>query len=188
MKELFLPINLQLILAGMVFFFLGYALAPMVYFKKVKVLTTFPLWIASKLEKESHKKWNPYFLFVFIFSLNTISLTIDFFSGFILFLPIVLAVWTGLNVGVATFHTLKGELYYLALLNPVALFELPAVFFTFGLALGYNSKILNLGIINTSIGSGIYWHSFLWIVIPLLLIAAVIEAALIYLAQKMEQK
>ena len=188
MKELLLPINFQLVLAGMVFFFFGYALAPLVYHKQIKPLTAFPLWIAAKLEKESQAKWNPYLLFLFIFVLNSISLSIDFVSGFVFFLPILLAIWTGLNVGVVTFHTLKGTFYYAALFNPVALFELPAVFCTFALALGLNIRESGLEILNLNSDLSLYLNTFLWLVLPLLLIAAVVEAVFIHWAQKMEQK
>jgi len=187
MSELFLPIRLQLVLAGMVFFFAGYALAPWVYFKKIKWLLTFPLWIAEKLEKWSKKEINPYLMFIFIFSVNTFSLTIDFISGLVLFLPILFALWTGLNIGIVTFHTLKGEFYYAALLNPVAMIELPAVFITFALALGYNLQLMELSGQDTSWGFDTYLHSYIWIVIPLLLISAVVETFFIHWAQKMEE-
>ena len=188
MSGLFLPVRIQLVFVGMVFFFSGYAAAPWIYHKKIKWLLAFPLWIADKLKTWSEKKINVYGLFFFIFGVNSISLTLDFLSGFILFLPILFATWTGLNIGVVTFHSLKGEFYFAALLNPVALLELPAVFITFALALGYNMQLLEWS------AEGLFWkfdtylHSYLWIVIPLLFISAVVETALIHWAQKIEEK
>lgn len=188
MSELFLPLQLQLLLAGMLFFFIGYALAPLAYAKKIKWLTAYPLWVAEKLESWTKKKINPYILFVFILSVNTTSLTLDFLSGWAPGLPILFAVWTGLNVGVITFKTLKGEFYYTALINPVALLELPAVFITFALAFGINAKILFLNVPGTDFDFQLYLNSFIWLVLPLLLIAAFVETALIHWSQKIEQE
>ncbi len=186
MSDLFLPVRLQLVLAGMVFFFSGYAAAPWIYHKKIKWLLAFPLWIAEKLETWSEKKINVYWLFLFIFSINSISLTLDLLSGYILFLPILFAAWTGLNIGVVTFHSLKGEFYFAALMNPVALIELPAVFITFALALSYNLQLLGWGGKEFSWKTDTYLHSYLGIVIPLLFIAAIIETAFIHWAQKIQ--
>jgi len=187
MSDLFLPLTLQLLLAGMLFFFLGYALAPLAYAREIKWLTTYPLWVADKLEAWADKKINPYLLFLFILSVNSISLSLDFFSGWVPGLPILFAVWTGLNVGVITFKTLKGEFYYAALINPVALLELPAVFIAFGLAFGVNAKILSVNISVAQFGFQQFIQSYLGLVLPLLLIAAIVETALITFAQKMEK-
>ncbi len=186
MSDLFLPVRLQLVFTGMVFFFVGYAAAPWIYHKKVKWLLVFPLWIAEKLESWSKKKINAFGLFLFIFGVNNISLTLDLLSGFILFLPILFAVWTGLNIGVVTFHSLKGEFYFAALVNPVALIELPAVFITFALALSYNLQLLEWGGKEFFWQTATYLHSYLGIVLPLLFVAAVIETALIHWAQKIQ--
>ncbi len=186
MSALFLPVRLTLVLAGMVFFFVGYAAAPWVYHKNIKWLVAFPMWMSVKLEAWSKKKINVYGLFLFIFGVNSISLTIDLLSGYILFLPVLFAAWTGLNIGVVTFHSLKGEFYFAALLNPVAMLELPAVFITFALALGYNLQLLQGSGAEFSWKVNIYLHSYLWIALPLLFIAAIIETAFIHWAQKIQ--
>ncbi len=185
MSELFLPLTLQLILGGMLFFFIGYALAPAAYAKKIKWLVAYPLWVAEKLEAWTDKKINPYLLFLFILSINSVSLFLDFLSGWLPGLPVLFAAWTGLNVGVITFKTLKGEFYYAALINPVALLELPAVFIAFGLAFGVNAKIMSLHASVTQFEFQQYFHSYFGLVMPLLLIAAIVETALITFAQKM---
>lgn len=186
MSDLFLPVRLQLVFAGMVFFFSGYAAAPWVYHKKIKWLLAFPLWMAAKLEIWSRKKVNHFGLFLFIFGLNSISLTLDLLSGYIVFLPVLFAAWSGLNIGVVTFHSFKGEFYFAALMNPVALIELPAVFITFALALSYNLQQLQWSGTEYDWKAETYWHSYLGIVFPLLFIAAIIETVLIHWAQKME--
>ncbi len=180
-------LNISIFLSSMFFFFVGYALAPVVYSKKVRWLLAYPMWIAGKIEHWMEKKWNPILLFLFIFSMNSISLGIDFFSGLVPFLPVLFAVWTGLNIGVIAFHTLKGHFYYASLLNPVALLELPAAFAVFTMAFQYNVKILNINAAGFQAHSlSEYFQVFLFIVIPLLIAAGILETWLIFLNKKME--
>ncbi len=188
MNEILQPLDLRLFLAGILFVFLGYAVAPFIYHKKIKWVVSYPLWIAEKLKVWSERDWNAYLLFLFIFCLNTISLSVSFYSGKFLFLPILFAVWTGLNVGIITFHTLEGSYYFLALLNPVAILELPAMFVAFALALGYNAQLLHMGVVPVPLDFSIYMRTFLLLVLPLLFIAGVIETALIKWTQKLEKK
>lgn len=182
-------INIQIFLSSILFFFIGYALAPTAYYKKVTWLTAYPLWIARKLEAWSKKKWNGYVLFLFLFALNSLSLTINFLSGWAPLLPAVFAVWTGLNVGLVTYHTLKGHFYFASLLNPVALFELPAAFISFTLAIQFNLSRLSLHVIDLpAVGFGVYMNLFLITVIPLLIISGIIEAAFIIWTQKINDE
>jgi uncharacterized membrane protein SpoIIM required for sporulation len=171
-------------------FFLGYALAPTAYYKNIRWLVSYPMWIVKKLDVLSKKAWNPVFLFIFLFSMNSFSLLVDLLSAVIPLLPFLFAIWTGINIGVVTYHTLEGNFYYTALINPVAFFELPAAFLTFSMAIQYN--LSNLGI--TSL-SGINWRDvaferyvFLFIiaVLPILLMAGIIETYLIHMSKKME--
>ncbi len=176
-------IDLKIFLISILFFLIGYALAPWAYARQVRILTAYPLWIAVKLEKWVDKKWPGAVMFLFIFSLNTLSLTIDLFSGMIPILPFLFAVWTGLNIGVVSFHTLKGHFYYASLINPVALIELPAAFLTFTMAIQYNLRMLNIPSA-PEVSFIIYWGLFLKYVLPLLFIAAIIETAIIRLMKK----
>lgn len=188
MNEILQPVDLRLFLVGILFVVLGYALAPYIYHKKIKWLVFYPLWMAEKIKNWSERDWNPYVLFLLIFCLNTISLSVSFYSGKLLFLPIFFAVWTGLNVGIITFHTLEGSYYFLALLNPVAALELPAMFIAFALALGYNTQLLHMGVVPVPLDFSIYLKTFVMLVLPLLFIAGVLETALIKWTQKMEKK
>ena len=97
-----------------------------------------------------------------------------------------------MNIGVVTYHTLDGEFYYTALINPVAIFELPAAFLTFAMAIQYNLTLMDI----TSI-SGITWKEvvferylfiFLIAVLPVLMMAGIIETYLIHAAKKLEEK
>ncbi len=182
-------LNLQLFLFSMVLFFAGYALAPLVYHKNIRFLTAYPLWIARKIEQWMEKRWNPFLLFLFLFSVNSFSLLINFSSTLVPFLPFIFTLWTGLNVGLVSFHALKGEYYFVSLLNPVALFELPAAFIASTLAFQYNLQILNFHRFDWKVlpFDG-YFHLFLLLVIPLLLLAGIIETTIIELTQRMSDK
>lgn len=181
-------INIRIFLFSALIFFMGYAFAPTAYYKKIRFLTAYPLWIAAKLEVWSKKKWNPYFLFIFLFGFNFISLLVNFLSGLALFLPLIFALWTGINIGLVTYHTLKGEFYYAALINPVALFELPAAFISFSAAIQYNIQLAGISIADIpAVSFGDYFTLFLITVTPLLFISGIIETALIVFARKIEK-
>jgi len=182
-------IHPKIFLVSILVFFVGYALAPTAYFKNIRILTVYPMWLSGKLEEWSKKKWNPYLLFLFLISMNSLSLFISLLSGYFIALPFIFAAWTGLNIGVVTYHTLKGQLYYAALLNPVAMFELPAAFITFTLAFQYNFFQMGISIKGlTETGFIHYIMIFITLVIPLLIIAGIFETVLIIYSRKFEEK
>ncbi len=181
-------LRLTIFLASALFFFIGYGLAPVVYHKNIRWLLAYPMWMAEKIEKWSKQSWHPGIIFLFIFSMNLISLSVDFFSGLIPLLPVVFAVWTGLNVGLVSFHTLEGNFFYASLFNPVSLFELPAVFSAFTLAFQFNTRFFPEWKIVTVPSLEVYMQAFLTIVLPLLLIGGIVETALIKFMDKMEPK
>lgn len=180
-------LSLQVFLISMLLFFLGYAAAPTVYYKNIRWLKAYPMWIALKLERWALKKWHPILLFFFIFGINALSLSLNLFSGLIPLLPVVFALWTGLNIGVVTYHTLNGHFFYASLINPVAVFELPAAFIAFSLALQYNMRFWGFTLFHVKNAPlAQYVHFFIITVVPLLVLAAIIESALILLSQKLE--
>lgn len=189
LKQALQLFNMQLFLVSMVLFFIGYTIAPWVYYKDFKILLAYPKWLGKKLDKLASKKWHYLALFAFLVSVNSLSLFIDLISGFVPGLPVLFAIWTGFNIGVITYHTLVGKFYFSALLNPVALFELPAAFITFSLALQYNCRLMNCPWLhNLPQDFSSYLHSFVWVVLPLLIIAGLIETAAIKLAQRIEEE
>ncbi len=182
-------VNFRIFLFSILLFFVGYTIAPFIYFRQIKILLAYPMWIARKLDKIAAKNWHPVLLFVFIFSVNLVSLFVDLISGYVPTLPFIFAVWTGLNIGVVTYHTLEGKFYFVSLLNPVALFELPAAFIAFSLALEYNCHLLNCTVFEQQITSFLpYLHSFVILVIPLLVLAGIIETFAIRLAHRVEEE
>jgi uncharacterized membrane protein SpoIIM required for sporulation len=178
-------LNLQIFFGTILVFFVGYTFAPTAYYKEVRWLTAYPLWLSDKLERLSKVKWNPLVLFFLLIVINSISLFVALLTGLIPILPILYALSMGFNIGVITYHTLKGRLYYAALINPVALFELPAAFISFTMAFQYNMKLMNLHILNIEyVSFKGYMNIFLLLVIPLLAFASIIETVLIMISRK----
>ena len=179
-------IDLQTIILAALLFFIGYVLAPTVYYKKVKWLTAYPFFIIHLMDKYFKKNWPALTIFSVIFGLNSISLFINLLSGWGILLPFILIIYTGLNIGVVMYHTLEGKFYYASLLNPVAILELPAAWISvaMGIQFGLN-RISSLSLYET-ISFSKYVDYFLYTVLPLLFIAAIIETVLIIVARKQE--
>ena len=179
-------IDLQTIILAALLFFIGYVLAPTVYYKKVKWLTAYPFFIIHLMDKYFKKDWPALTIFIVIFCLNSISLFINLLSGWGILLPFILIIYTGLNIGVVMYHTLEGKFYYASLLNPVAILELPAAWISvaMGIQFGLN-RISSLSLYET-ISFSKYVDYFLYTVVPLLFIAAIIETVLIIVARKQE--
>ena len=167
----------------------GYAFAPTVQYKQIRFLMVYPLWIEEKLERWVPEKWPTPLLFLFLFSLNLVSLFIDLLSGFVPFLPFVFAVWSGINIGLITYRKLEGRYYYVSLINPVSVFELPAVFVTFTAAIQYN--LVSMGIewsLLPKADPPAYLRLFLFIVLPLTFVAGIVEAVLIKMIKRLENE
>lgn len=180
-------LNLQIFFISILVFFIGYAFAPTAYFKKIKWLIAYPLWLSNKLERLAKVEWNPVYLFLFLLAVNSISLLIALLTGLAPIIPVIYAMGMGFNIGIITYHTLKGKLYYAALLNPVALFELPAAFIVFTMAFQYNIKLVIPNLLNLkSVSFSVYLNMFISLVIPLLTLASILETALIVLSRKLK--
>jgi hypothetical protein len=178
-------LNLQVFFVSILVFFIGYTLAPTAYFKNIKWLIAYPLWISKKLERLTKIKWSPVYLFAFLLIVNSISLFAALLTGLAPILPLLYTISVGFNIGIITYHNLKGKLYYVALLNPIALFELPAAFIVFTMAFQYNLQLLNLKVLYTETTPfAEYLNIFLFLIIPLLAIASIIETTLIIISQK----
>jgi hypothetical protein len=180
-------INLQIFFISILVFFIGYTFAPTAYFKNIKWLTAYPLWMSKKLERLAKVKWNPVFLFFFLLIINSTSLFAALLTGLVPMFPVFYAMSVGFNIGVITYHNLTGKLYYAALLNPVALFELPAAFIVFTMSFQYNLQILNIKILNIkAVSFNEYLNVFLFFVIPLLTLASIVETTLIIISRKIK--
>jgi hypothetical protein len=180
-------LHFNFFLISILLFIIGYVFAPTAYYKKIRFFTAYPLWIAAKMESWAQKKWNPFILFFFLLCLNSVSLYLNFLSGLVPFLPVIFAVWTGLNIGMISYHTLKGHFYYTSLINPVALFELPAAFIAFTAAIQYNLTLYlpEFSFVDAH-SFGEYVQLFYYIVFPLLIISGIIETLLIHFSHKLD--
>jgi hypothetical protein len=182
-------ISPRLILISLLLFFIGYTAAPFVYHRQVGFLLAWPMWVAKKLEQWQQKKSSSLATFIFILLFNTISLFLTLSSGLLPVLPVVLIVLTGLNIGVITFKSLGGEFYFVSLLNPVALLEIPVALVVFTMALQLNLQMTSQNFIPLQPGGfGQYSLIFTEVLVPVLTLAALIESFLIRMARKMEQE
>jgi uncharacterized membrane protein SpoIIM required for sporulation len=186
--ELFDAINLQIYLFSILLFFIGYVLAPTAYYKKITWLTAYPFFIINLIEKHFNQDWHPLKIFLVLLVLNTVSLFLNLVSAYGIILPLLFSIYLGVNLGIVMYHTLEGKHYYLSLFNPVALIELPAAWLSFTMAIQFSAThYFKLdGIVEVSFIQYIYY--FLITVLPLLIIAGIIETGLIVVAKKFENK
>ena len=181
-------LSLQIILFAALLFFIGYALAPTVHYKKIKWLTAYPFFIIHLMDKYFKKEWPAPVIFIVILGLNSFSLFLNLLSGWVIIFPFILIVYTGLNVGVVMYHTLEGKFYYASLLNPVAMIELPAVWISIAMAIQFSLNRISGMEIFANISFNQYLVYFFYTIIPLLILAAVIETILIMIARKHESE
>lgn len=182
-------IDWNLFIYSALIFLIGLISAPWVIKFKLNFLIKYPTWVYQILLKYIKYERGAFSLFILIFSLNTLSLFIDLVCGWGIFLPFFFAYLTGLNIAIISYN-LGGNTGILALLfNPVALLELPAAW----LALSAGMK---LGI--SIIKNGSFAHAivhfkqgidlFVFFVIPLLVIAAILESTLIAFVREFNEE
>lgn len=181
-------INFSLLIFTAIVFFIGYTTAPAIYFHKIKFLMAYPMWLNRILESWIENKKITMAAFSSMFLLNAFFLALALLSGYIPFLPLLLLLWMGINIGVVTYHTMKGNFYFSYLFTPIAILELAAIFLTFTMAININLQKLQISLLAPYTKSieniSHYWHTFLIIVLPLLMLAGIIELFLIRLSNK----
>lgn len=181
-------LNIQIFLLAALLFFVGYALAPTAYFKKINWLTVYPFFIIHLMDTYFKKEWHPLLIFLVILVLNTFSLFINLLSGWGLILPYFVIIYMGINIGVIMYHSLEGKYYYISLFNPVALLELPAAWLSIAMAIQFSlGHMLNIEPF-TNIAFDQYVKYFVQTIMPILFLAAIIETVLIMIARKQEEK
>ena len=90
----------------------------------------------------------------------------------------------GLNIGIVMYHSLEGRFYYLGLLNPVAILELPAAWLSITMAVQF-SMIHFFHVTYLPVVEFFQYLKYFWFtVVPLLLIAGILETILIVIAVK----
>lgn len=183
--DIFHFVDYRLVFAAVILFFVGYTLAPTVCYKKYSFLTAYPFFIIRTMEKYVKKNWHPVSMFAVLFLLNSTSLFVNVISAFVPGLPLLFAVWLGINIGVVMFDTLGGELYFAALFNPVSFLELPAAWLSFALAFHINFGDI-AGITTLSMTTALSY--FAASLLPLLFIAAIIETGLMVFERKQRKE
>jgi hypothetical protein len=182
--EVFKVINTQILIVSILLFFVGYAIAPTAYYKKIKWLTAYPFYIIKLMDAFFKKSHNSLKIFLILFSLNTFSLFINLISAWGILLPFIFVVYMGINIGVVMYHSLEGKFYYAALINPVAILELPAAWLSITMAIQFSLQhFLNVSFL-PKIGFGQYLIYFLYTIIPLLFMAGIIETIMIVKSEK----
>jgi hypothetical protein len=187
-SEIYLVLNFHIFILSVLLFFIGYALAPTVYFKNIKLLTAYPFLIIKLMDKYFKFHWPAFKIFAVIFLLNTFSQLINLLSTWGMVTPFIFIIYLGINTGVIMYHSLQGHLYYLSLLNPVALFELPAAWISITLAIQFSLKnFFQVGYL-PELSFLRYLLYFLLTVPPLLFLAGIIETYLIVQGRKISEK
>ncbi len=164
--EVFSILNTQIILLTALLFFIGYVLAPTVYYKKVSWLTAYPFFMIDLMDKYFKKEWPGWVIFIVILGLNSFSLFLNLLSGWLYVVPYVLIIYTGLNIGVIMYHTLEGRFYYASLFNPVALLELPAAWISITMAIQFSLNQMVGEPIFADVSFGQYVLFFVHTIIP----------------------
>ena len=182
--EIFKFINPQIFIISILLFFIGYAIAPTAYFKKIKWLTVYPFYIIKLMDLFIQKKHHPIKIFLIIVLLNTFSLFINLISAWGIILPFLVIIYMGVNIGVVMYQSLEGKFYYVSLFNPVALLELPAAWLSITMAIQFSLQhFMSLSFL-PDIAFGQYMGFFLNTIIPLLILAGIIETILIIKSEK----
>jgi len=177
-------LNIQVFFISALLFFIGYALAPTAYYKKIKWLTIYPFFIIKIMDAFLKKQHHPLKIFIIIFALNSTSLLFNLLSAWGIILPYLVIIYMGINIGVVMYHSLDGKFYFLGLLNPVAILELPAAWLSIAMSIQFSLTYFFHSTTLASLDFSTYLQYFLYTIIPILFLAGVIETVLISRAAK----
>ncbi len=186
--EVFYILDIQVIILAALLFFIGYVLAPTAYYKKIKWMTIYPFFIIHLMDKYFKREWPGLLIFAVILVLNSLSMLVNLLSGWIFFLPYILIIYMGLNVGVVMYHMLEGRFYYISLFNPVAMIELPVAWISIAMAIQFSINRFFEEKMFVDVSFGQYISCFIYTILPLLFIAAIIETVIIILARRQESE
>jgi len=133
---------------------------------------------------EETKGFGLFDLIIFLFRNNSFSGFMGLFFGVVLgIFPVINAIINGLVLGfVSNLSVTESGAFSLWRLLPHGIFELPAIFISLGLGVKLSTFIFKKDKLDSlrDFLEKSFW-SFLLIVIPLLVLAAIIEGTLIYL-------
>ncbi|HDI52183.1 MAG TPA: stage II sporulation protein M [Bacteroidetes bacterium] len=186
---IFSNLDWNLIGLAAILFIIGTLLSSYVLEKNIHFLIAFPLWFYNKIKKLFTKGLPIWVQFLIIIVWNSSVLFWGYLSGFTVFLPYIFAIWTGLNVGILVQNEMGEERnLWIIFINPVSLFELPAIWISYSLAIKMSMfyfKSHDFAQLVTIFRENL--PLFGWVVLPLLTIAALIESVIIsYVNRKMQ--
>ncbi len=183
LRIIFSLITFKLFFLSALLFVIGLSLSIYVVRKDIKFLCWYPERIWSWLKNVLEKKPSYFKLFLLIFTLNSTSLLFNLISGLGVVLPIIFGVWIGINVGIIAYKEGGIKAMLLMFIAPHAIFELSAAWLSIsaGIRLGWEmiTQNANVGLIFSQILL-IYFR----VILPLLLIAALLESTFIYTSFK----
>jgi uncharacterized membrane protein SpoIIM required for sporulation len=147
----------------------------------VSFLTWYPLWVWRRV-RESMSPEDPWHrLFVFLLIFNSVSLFVNFVSGFLVFLPPIFAFLLGMNVGVISVEEAGAAGLVSLLFNPVAWLELPAAWTSLAIGIQLGTRSVADGAPGAISVFPRLAEVYFYVVVPLLVAAALLEATLIRL-------
>ncbi len=187
-SQIWQVMNFNIFFTAILLFFIGYGLAPTAHFKNIKWLLAYPFFIMELMDKYFKYNWPALKIFLVIFILNSCSLFINLLSAWGIITPFLFIIYLGINMGVIIYHSFNGRFYFASLLNPVAIFELPAAWISITMAIQFSlKKFFHAGFLS-EISFLQYLQYFMLTVLPLLFIAGIIEAFLIVWARRKDQE
>jgi hypothetical protein len=166
-------------LLAAVLFFLGVLAAPIVVRKEIKPLLWYPLWMWGLIKRHIDLGAPFLKLWALIFSLNSVSLFCNLVSGLFIILPPLFSFLLGIHIAIISLKELRKVRLVLLILNPVSLFELPAAWISLSLGMNLGRELYLSTYTNVLSLFGREFMGYLFLVLPLLIIAGFIEVSLI---------
>jgi len=137
--------------------------------------------IYELIQKTEGLGWGGLIEFIFLNNLQS-SFFSMVFGGILGLLPVFSSIFNGYLLGFVAKITLQGEgIFSLWKILPHGIFELPAIFISFGVGIKFGTFIFQKN--KSKSFQDYFWNSlrvFFFVIFPLLVIAAIIEGTLIF--------
>lgn len=178
--DLWRVIDLHYLILSALLFLIGMYVGPTAVERDITFLLKYPRWMFGIMRRWVEHRRGFGKIFLLIFLANNLSLFSSFASGLVIVGPVLAAFMTGFNVAVISFDLMGWRSLWFTLINPVAWLEFPAAWLSF--ALGF--KLAEYQWLHGDFTAT--WQYLLSLlpvygkyVMSLLLIAAVLETAII---------
>lgn len=168
-----------LFLLAAALFFLGVFFAPIVVKKEIGPLLWYPLWIWRVIKRHIDPGAPFLRLWALILSLNSLSLFCNLVSGLFIVLPLLFSFLLGAHIAIISLKEMGRLRLFFLILNPVSLFELPAAWMSLSFGMSLGRELYLNGYANVFFLFRRELMGYLFLVLPLLAIAGLIEVSLI---------